>query len=125
MAYAHGKRTWLIADCYWPEITAPGHYMSHESICVLNTGEEDAEIRITLYFEDREPMDAFITACAARRTHHIRMDKLKDTDGRAVPIGVPYAALLTCSAPIVAQYSRIDTTQPNETFATTMAYPID
>ena len=92
---------------------------------MLNTGDEDAEIRITLYFEDREPMDAFITACPARRTHHIRMDKLKDQNGRAVPIGVPYAALLVSSAPIVAQYSRIDTTQPNETFATTMAYPID
>jgi hypothetical protein len=125
MAHARGKHTWLIADCYWPEITAPGHYLSHESICVLNTGDDDAHIRITLYFEDREPMNTFNAACAARRTHHIRMDKLRDSGGHAVPIGVPYAALLVSSAPIVVQYSRIDTTQPNETFATTMAFPID
>jgi len=39
-----------------------------------------------------------------------------------VPMGKPYAALVVSSAPVVAQYSRLDTTQVNETLMTTMAY---
>lgn len=117
-----GKREWLIADCYWPEITTPGHYVSHEAICVLNTSDKDAEIAITLYFEDREPMTGFTAVCGARRTSHIRMDALKSGDGSAVPMGVPYAALVVSTQNVVCQYSRIDTTQVNETFGTTMMY---
>ncbi|MBO4368363.1 MAG: hypothetical protein J5859_06590 [Clostridia bacterium] len=118
----HGKKEWLIADCYWPEVTTPGHYVSHEAICVLNTGNEDAAIDITLYFEDAEPMTGFHAVCAARRTNHIRMDKLTNEAGDHVPMGRPYAALVVSSVPIVAQYSRLDTTQVNETLMTTMAY---
>ena len=118
----YGKTEWLIADCYWPEVTTEGHYVSHEAICVLNAGDQDAEIEITLYFEDAEPMTGFRARCAARRTNHIRMDKLVSDAGERVPMGRPYAALVRASAPIVAQYSRLDTTQANETLMTTMAW---
>ena len=118
----HGKNTWLVADCYWPEITTPGHYVSHEAICVLNTTDVDAELKITLYFEDREPMCGFTAACAARRTHHVRMDKLVAADGSTVPIDVPYAILLKSSVPVVAQYSRLDSAQAEMTLMTTIAY---
>ena len=117
-----GSCEWFIPDCYWPEITTPGHYVSHEAICVLNTGDADAEIALTLYFEDAEPLTGFAAVCPARRTHHIRLDKLLDESGRHVPMGVPYAALVEANVPVVCQYSRIDTTQVNETFGTTMMY---
>ena len=64
-----------------------------EDVRRRSTGDEDAEIEITLFFEDRPPMEGFKSRCAARRGHHIRMDKLTDAAGRHVPIGVPYAAL--------------------------------
>jgi len=122
---AYGKKTWMVPDCYWPEITTGGHYVSHEAICVMNTGDTDANIHITLLFEDREPMTEFYASCGARRTHHIRMDKLLDKNGKHVPLGVPYAAVVESDQPIIAQYSRIDTTQVNETLATTMAFPLE
>ena len=117
-----GKQEWLIPDMYYPEITASKNYVSHESICVLNTGDADAEIAITLYFEDREPVALKPVVCAARRTHHVRMDKREDTDGNPVPKGVPYAAHVFSSAPVVVQYSRADTTDGPASFMTTMAY---
>ena len=122
---AYGKKTWLVPDCYWPEVTTGGHYVSHEAICVMNTGDQDAHIRITLLFEDREPMTGFTALCGAMRTHHIRMDKLLDATGAHVPLGTPYAAVVESDQPIVAQYSRLDTTQVNETLMTTIAYPLD
>ncbi len=115
----HGKTQWLIPDMYWPEITTPGHYVSHEAVCVLNTGEKDAQLTVTFYFEDREPIIWSGLSCGARRTNHIRIDLLK-----AVPKGVPYAALVESDVPVVVQYSRLDTTQANNGLITTMAYPV-
>lgn len=121
---AGGERIWYIPDCYYPEITSPGHYVSHEAICVLNTGMEDAEIKLTLYFEDRDPIDNFKAICPARRTKHIRLDQIKDDDGNGVPKGVPYAIMVESSCPIIVQYSRLDTTQAEIGLMTTMAYPM-
>lgn len=118
-----GSKEWFIPDCYWPENTTPGAYVSHESICVLNPWDEDAQMVITLYFEDREPMKPFTAACAARRTHHVRMDRLKNAEGEPVPQGVPYAARIQSNVPVIVQYSRCDTTQSSLTLMTTVGYP--
>lgn len=119
-----GDRVWFIPDCYYPEITSPGHYVSHEAICILNTGEEDANLDIILYFEDREPMKNFKASCAGERTNHLRLDLLKDEEGNPVPKGVPYAIMVKSDVPIVIQYSRLDTTQAEIGLMTTMAYPL-
>ena len=123
MNKAEGKKTWLIPDGFWPELSN-GVYPSHESVCVLNTGDVDAEIDITFYFEDREKMSNFRAACKAERTHHIRMDRLKDVDGRSVPRGVPYAMLVRSTADVIVQYSRLDSTQAELAFISVIAYPI-
>ncbi len=109
---------WFIPDCYWPLDGTDAPYVSHESICVLNTGDEDARIAITLYFEDREPVAGFQAACAARRTHHIRMDRIRNDKGQSVPRGVPYAAVVEATAAVFVQYSRCDTTQTAMAFMT-------
>ena len=120
---AEGKTTWFIPDMYWPEITSEGHYVSHESICVLNTSDQESKLDFTLYFEDRTPLAGFSSACAAQRTHHVRMDKLTDESGRHVPRGVPYAAVINASVPVIVQYTRVDTTQSENAIMTTMAFP--
>ena len=120
-----GSKVWLIPDMYWPEVTSAGHYLSHESICVLNTSDLDCIIHIDLYFENREPKIGLNAVCNAKRTHHVRMDKLEDGEGNtAVPKGVPYAAMLQCSVPVTVQYTRVDTTQSENAIMTTMAYPV-
>ena len=119
-----GSKVWYIPDCYWPEITTGQHYVSHEAICVLNTGKVDAQIKITLYFADSEPMRGFTAVCQAERTNHIRLDQIKDSNGQAVPRGVPYAAMVESDQPVVVQYSRLDTTQAEIGLMTTMAFPL-
>lgn len=120
-----GAHNWCIPDCYYPEQTSAGYYVSHEAICVLNLGKADANIDITLYFEDREPMTGFKAICPSERTNHIRLDQIKDQDGNGIPRGVAYAILVTSDKPIIVQYSRLDTTQAEMGLATTMAYPIN
>lgn len=120
-----GKTVWLIPDCFWP-VADPAQnaqpYQSHESLCVLNTGDGEAHLNVTLYFEDEEPWENFTAVCPARRTAHIRMNTLKSPDGRTLPAGKPYAALIVSDLPIVVQYSRLDATQPNTAFLSTMGF---
>ncbi len=114
----NGHLVWFIPDCYWPEGGTSAPYVSHESICVLNTSEEDAQLSFTLFFEDREPIAGFGAVCKARRTHHVRMDRQAANHGQTVPRGVPYAVQVNSSIPVWVQYSRCDTTQPQMAFMT-------
>ena len=120
---AYGKNVWLIPDCYLNSISK-NENLSHEAICVVNISREDAEIKITLYFEDREPCGGFVTHCGTERTRHIRMDKLRDANGAPIPRDTPYAALVESSAPIVVQYSRLDTSAAEMALMTTIAYSV-
>ena len=116
-----GKCEWLIPDAFYPE-KDNGTYVSHESICILNTGDIDAIIEFTLYFEDRPPISGFSAACKAQRTHHVRMDRIKAENGETVPRGVPYAVCVKSNVPVVVQYSRCDTTQSELAFMGLLAY---
>jgi len=118
-----GSRLWFIPDGYYP-VNSNGLFPSHESICVLNPGKKDANIEITLYFEDRDKMEGFKASCKAERTHHIRMDKISSVSGEKVPKGVPYAMMVKSDVDIIVQYSRMDTSQAEMALMSTMAYPI-
>ena len=116
-----GKRKWIIADGFLPE-KSNGDFVSHEAVCVLNLSEKTAEIEMKVYFEDREPMMGFQAECKPQRTNHIRLDKIKNINGEKIPVGIPYAVQVISSQPIIAQHSRMDTSQKELSLMTTVAY---
>lgn len=120
----YGKKTWLIPDCFLNSVSK-NESISHEAICVINTTDNDANIKITLFFEDRECDESFSAFCGSKKTHHIRMDKLKKENGEMIPRDTPYAALIESDVNIVVQYSRLDTSQVEMALMTTIAYPVE
>lgn len=116
-----GKQVWMIPDGYMSD-TRRGDLVSHEAICVLNLSGEDAHIRLTVYFEDDEPLGNFTAVCKNERTNHIRLDKIISADGRKIPKNTPYAVLVESDRPVVVQASRLDVTQPEYALMTTIAY---
>lgn len=122
---AYGKKVWLIPDTFLNSVSK-NTGISHEAICVINTSEVDAEIKMTLFFEDREARTDFSSHCGAMRTHHIRMDKMRsDVTGEPIPRDTPYAVLVESNTPIVCQYSRLDTSAPEMALMTTIAYAVE
>lgn len=117
-----GKKMWAFADLFWPKVDNGQDYVSHEAICVLNLSDQTANIDLAFYFEDREPIYHIHEMCAPRRTNHIRLDRLKDENGALLPRGVAYAAVLASDIPVVAQYTRVDTTQPELALMTSAGY---
>lgn len=119
-----GARLWAIAEGYIPEgSTGPEPAMtSHETACLLNAGPEDAHVRITVYFGDREPVGPYHVEVPARRTRHVRFNDLRDPE--PVPRGTDYASVIESDVPIVVQHTRLDSRQPANALLSTMAYPV-
>lgn len=111
----------MIADGYMSN-TEKGNLVSHEAICVLNLSGKDANINVTIYFEDDEPLRGITAVCKNERTNHIRLDKAITADGRKIPKDVPYAVLVESDQPVVVQASRLDVSQPEYALMTTIAY---
>ena len=122
MYAARGDKLWYIPDGYIPE-TSSGNLVSHESVCVLNTSSEEALLRFTIYFEDREPLADIMQVVPGRRTKHIRTSSLHK-DGAYIPAGVPYAIEVVSDIPVVVQYSRLDSTQAENALMSVMAFPL-
>lgn len=66
-----GSRRWAIAEVYIPSESLDScdpALVSHETACLLNPGDENAETEITVFFEDREPAGPYKLNLPARRT---------------------------------------------------------
>jgi len=120
---AIGRTVWAIAEGYIPPTGAHGsrELESHETACILNAGDADAHVRITIYFRDREPVGPYRVTVAARRTLHLRFNDLSDP--APVPRNTDYASVFESDVPIVVQHTRLDSRQAALALLTTMAYP--
>jgi hypothetical protein len=117
-----GRRRWAIAEGYipgWSHGPEP-ELESHESACVLNAGDREARVEITLFFTDREPAGPYRLTVPPRRTAHVRFNELDDPE--PVPRETPYASVLESDVPIVVQHTRLDSRQAENALTTTIAY---
>jgi hypothetical protein len=117
-----GRTRWAIAEGYIPaSSTGPApEFESHETACLLNTGDEDANVRITIYMADREPLGPYRVSVPARRTLHLRFNELRDPE--PVPLATDYASLIESDVPIVVQHTRLDSRQAENALLSTIAY---
>jgi len=125
MPAGEGRRVWIFPDGDLPPPGEPGLPLEgHESLIVVNTGDEDAAVEIDVYFMDREPETGLKVAVGARRVNCFRIDKPLGDRGYRIPFG-QYALRLRSNVPVVAQLGRADVRQANLAYYTTMGYGQD
>ncbi|MDR3567826.1 MAG: sensory rhodopsin transducer [Syntrophobacteraceae bacterium] len=125
MAKPAGKRKWAIAEGYipaWSNGPEP-EFTSHETFCILNTGDSDAHVEVTIYFSDKEPVGPYKVRVPARRTQHVRFNNL--TVPQPIPTDTNYASLIESDVPIVVQHTRLDSRQAENALVSTIAYPVE
>ena len=60
-----GKNIWVFPDAFLPikgnpyKTSTSGDQFSHESLCIVNSNDENSELNIMFLFEDRDPIDDF------------------------------------------------------------------
>lgn len=118
-----GVKEWVIAEGYIPaESHGPQPQMtSHETVCVLNAGDQDAHVEITIYYKDRESVGPYRFTVPAQRTRHVRFNDLRDPE--PIPRGTDFSSLIRSDVPIVAQQTPLDFRQAENALLSRIAYP--
>jgi hypothetical protein len=122
MAKAIGRKLWAIAEGYIPETShGPEPAMtSHETLCILNTSDKEANIEIMVYYTEREPSGPYKITVPPQRTRHIRFNDLIDPE--PIPLATEYASTIESDVPIVVQHTRLDSRQAENALFSTIAW---
>ena len=117
-----GRTRWAIAEGYIPDWShgPEPDLLSHEAVCLLNAGAEEAHVTITIFFSDRDPVGPYRLTVPARRTKHVRFNDLEDPE--PIPRAKEYASVIESDVPIVCQHTRLDSRQAENALMTTIAY---
>jgi hypothetical protein len=120
-----GRRRWAIAEGYIPAAShgPEPQLTSHETACLLNPGDRDAKVEITVFFSDREPAGPYALTVPARRTRHVRFNELEDPE--PIPRATDYASVIESDVPIVVQHTRLDSRQAELALLSTIAFAGD
>jgi len=121
---AIGRRRWAIPEGYIPSqsVSQDRALLSHETACILNAGDKDANVTLTVFFANREPV-VYKVKVPARRTLHLRFNDLKDPE--PVPLDTDYSSVFESDIPIVVQHTRLDSRRAEISLLSTIAYAQD
>ena len=117
-----GKTRWATAEGYIPSWSSSDtrELMSHETACILNAGNTDAHVTITVFYADREPSGPYQIEVPARRTRHVRFNDLRDPE--PIPVGTDFSSVIESDVPVVVQHTRLDSRAAEVALMTTSAY---
>ena len=119
---ATGARVWCFPDGYLPKKSSDGTMDAHEALMLLNVGEQPANVELDFYFEDREPKLGIRVVVGARRVKCLRLDHPDEIGGLQIAALTQYAIRVRSDCKIVAQFGRLDTTQPNMAYYIGVGY---
>jgi hypothetical protein len=116
-----GRKRWSIAEGYIPSQSSFSNraLISHETACILNAGDKDAQLTVTVFFADREPV-AYRVKVPARRTLHLRFNDLEDP--APVPRDTDFSSVFESDVPIIVQHTRLDSRHAEVSLMSTTAY---
>ena len=125
MAKSIGRHIWAVAEGYIPPASTGNtrEFTSHETICILNTGSEEARVEVTVYVSERAPVGPYRFTVGAQRTRHLRFNDF--TDPEPVPKNTDFSSVIVSNVPIVVQHTRLDSRQAALALLSTMALPVD
>ena len=116
-----GAKTWYFPDGYLPEKDG-GPVEAHEAIMIMNVNDQPAEVKMDIYFSDKDPVKDIPIEVGAERVVSLHMDRPEHTGGVEIPPLTQYAIRLRSDVPMVAMFGRLDTTQANMAYYTVSPY---
>jgi hypothetical protein len=109
-----GRKRWAIAEGYLADasvVTDEEHLSKHETLFLLNAGDEPAHVQLSIYFADRAPLGPYPYTVEARRTLQLSLEAI---DAPAIPRGCDFASLIESDTPIVVLATRRRTSSADD-----------
>ena len=118
-----GKKSWYIVDRLSCSKSLESiKYVGHECIMILNTNEQEAHIRITVYFSDRDPVEGITLTVPPKRIMAINSSDKEMFGGVDIGIHVQYSLEIHSDIDVIVQYGRMDVQQPNLAYMALLGY---
>ena len=119
-----GSKVWYFADGYLPlkEKNNEINFEGHEAIMILNCNDKSANIKMDIFFEDREPVTDILLVVPARRVKCFRMDRPEEIGGGEIKNLYQYALRFSSDLEVIIQYGRMDVTQDNLAYIGLLGY---
>ena len=118
-----GKKQWYIVDGYRPSPTPDpaAVYEGHESIMILNPNAKDAHVLISVFFEDRDPVENIPYLVPAKRIRCFKSHEKDVLGGLEIGVGMQYSMQIKSDVGVIVQYGRLDVQQSNMAYMALMA----
>lgn len=119
-----GKKEWFVVDGYRPspQPAADAVYEGHESVMILNPNPEDAHVMISVFFEDKDPVENIPLTIPAKRIRCFKTDDSEVLGGLKIGVMEQYSMRFQSDVGIVVQYGRLDVQQPNMAYMALMGH---
>lgn len=117
-----GRKNWIFCDGYLPPHGDNPEFQGHEALMITNLGNKDANIELTLIFENKEPKKVMNLKLDSMRTISIRMDAPLGEDKFLIGESVQYTVWVKSSVPICACFGRLDVRQTNMAYYSVEGY---
>ena len=120
----YGKLNWAFSAGRIPFATNGEEpaMTSHDKISVLNLSEEEAVLKIAIFYED-EPPKFYEVKLRPSRLKKIRFNDLIDPE--AIRMERNFSCYVESNVPVVIQHSRMNTGSADLAEMSTMAFPVD
>lgn len=117
-----GAKVWYFPDGYLPKKVNSGAMDAHEALMLFSTNETIANVYLDFYFEDKPPVKNVEIKVLPERVICIRLDHPDEIGGVVIPPLYQYALRVRSDVNIIAQIGRLDTTQPNMAYYSSMGF---
>jgi hypothetical protein len=125
MRKAAGKKKWVIPGIHIP-LQSTGQepeMVSCDSIAILNTGNDDADVKLTVFDSKLKETDGYTIKVKAQRVKKVRMNDL--IDPLPLFLETDYGLLIESDHEVVVQFLRRNTALPTVSVMGTMAWGTD
>ena len=102
----YGKKVWIFPDAELPPV-GDNEIPGHESVIITNVTDSTAEVKITLFYTDKDPASLTVTV-DPKRVRCLRTNSSNDFGKFTAAFDEQYAIMLESNVPIVAQYGRAE-----------------
>jgi hypothetical protein len=117
-----GKNVWLFPDGELPIPNKNSKLVAHEALMILNTSEKDANLKLSFYFTDQDPIENIPIVVKGKRVKCIRMDYPDAIGGVKLSYEMQYALKVESDVKITATFGRLATTSDKMAFYTSAWY---
>ena len=120
-----GNMIWVIPGGHIPLYSTgrePEH-TSRDELHLLNMNGQEATLQIIIYYTNREPSVPYTINIKARAVRSVRFNDLVDPE--PLMLDTDYAILVRSDIPLIVQFTRVATSQPELAGFTSMAFPVD